>query len=376
MRFRILAIWLVLCGSAFAANDIQFEGGAAYTGLTLYYTLTVGSGDSEAGETWDGSNYITYTTTRSTFDVAMTEVGVTGRFIGSLPTAAAAINKPIIATVYQDFDDNGTPAHADDIALQITTGWWDGVVLGDAPDPNVLNNTTVAALTSQTVFTLTAGSSVDDAYTGRLIVLYDISNSDFPFVSGISDYVGSTRTVTISSTPSFTVVANDKAKIYTNASDSTLGTIDANVVEVNGDPVVVSDLEDIIAEAGGGPVEQHEVASARTLQARSRGDGTFGVVGNQRVRMLAGETSFWAVEFRGTQAAVNNNLNGMEAPTFTGAGAGNMTVDQYGVDGTAAKFELTLDEAADSDDVINVRLEVHPTVGETIIVVVPVTVGE
>jgi hypothetical protein len=145
---------------------------------------------------------------------------------------------------------------------------------------------------------------------------------------------------------------------------------------VNGDPVVVSDLEDIIAEAGGGPVEQHEVASARTLQARSRGDGTFGVVGNQRVRMLAGETSFWAVEFRGTQAAVNNNLNGMEAPTFTGAGAGNMTVDQYGVDGTAAKFELTLDEAADSDDVINVRLEVHPTVGETIIVVVPVTVGE
>jgi hypothetical protein len=183
--FCALTISLVLCGSAFASNEIIFDGGAAFTGQTLYFVLTVDAGHFEAGESWDGSNFITYTTTRSTFDVAMTEVGVTGRFRGSLPTSATAINKPIIATVYQDADDNGTPDHEDDIALQTTQGLWNGVKLISQTN-NAWHSTTVGSVTSSTIITLasTGGASSANCYKGCTIKITD--NADpLEFVYGV-----------------------------------------------------------------------------------------------------------------------------------------------------------------------------------------------
>jgi hypothetical protein len=361
--FCALTISFVLCGNAFASNEIQFDGGAAFTGQTLYFVLTVGPGHGEAGESWDGSNFITYTTTRSTLDVAMTEVGVTGRFRGSLPTAATAINKPIIATVYQDADDNGTPDHEDDIALQTTEGLWNGLKL-TSQTINAWHSTTVGSVTSATIISLasTGGAGSANCYKGCTIKITD--NADpLEFVYGV-------------------VTANTEVDLTYNLTDGQTGlTVTTGMLVDIYQPSFTFDdrdfLNDIPASVAdtGGPIEQREVAPARTLQARSRGDGTFGVVGNQRIRMMPGETTLWAVEFRGTQVPVNNNLNGMEEPDVTGADAAQMVVGDYGVDDTAAKFELTLDDDAEEDDEINVRLEVHPTGVETVIVIVPVTVG-
>jgi hypothetical protein len=210
--FCALTIWLVLCGSTFATNEIQFEGGDEFTGLTLYYTLTVAGGDTEAGETWDGTNYVTYTATRATFDVAMTEVGVTGRFIGSLPTTANAINKPVIVTVYQDFDDNGTPDHEDDIPLQVTTGYWNGVKFGsfDVRGPDVFY-ARVDTVVSQTDFLVTMSDSSQGDFTGYMAILYDVSTPTRHSVRQITS--GGAEGFTIDGIADFTVAAGDTVAI-------------------------------------------------------------------------------------------------------------------------------------------------------------------
>jgi hypothetical protein len=210
--FCALTITLALCGSALATNEIQYEGGAALTGQTLYYVLTVAGGDSEAGETWDGTNYVTYTTTRATFDVAMTETGVTGRFIGSLPTTANAINKPVIVTVYQDADDNGTPDHTNDIPLQVTTGYWNGVKFGnyDVRGPDVFY-ARVDNVVSQTDLLVTMSDASQGDFTGYMAIIYDVSTGNRHSVRQITS--GGAEGFTIDSLADFTIAAGDSIAI-------------------------------------------------------------------------------------------------------------------------------------------------------------------
>src|SRR5688572_16892606 len=118
-----LAILFSLCGSSFAANEVIYSGESALTGQTLYFTLKAGSTHASVGQYWNGAAFATYTATRATWDVAMTEVGVTGDFTGTLPASATGA---IIVKVYQDFDDNGTPDHEDDILLETQMGYWNG----------------------------------------------------------------------------------------------------------------------------------------------------------------------------------------------------------------------------------------------------------
>lgn len=86
-----------------------------------------------------------------------------------------------------------------------------------AVNPNVLVDTTVTGLSTQTVFNLTAGSNDNDAYNGQAIVLYDVTNSNFPSIRVVSDYVGSTRTVTIDSAPIFPLANGDGVRIFVTA---------------------------------------------------------------------------------------------------------------------------------------------------------------
>lgn len=80
--------------------------------------------------------------------------------------------------------------------------------------PQLLNNTTIATLASQTSFTLTAGSADDDAYNNSIIVVTDQSTSTQIAFGTISDYVGSTKTVTLSADPAiFTMAVGDTVDI-------------------------------------------------------------------------------------------------------------------------------------------------------------------
>lgn len=74
----------------------------------------------------------------------------------------------------------------------------------------VLNSTTIATLASQTSFTLTAGSTDNDAYNGAVIVVTDASTATQKAVGVVLDYTGSTKTVTLATDPAvFTMAAGD-----------------------------------------------------------------------------------------------------------------------------------------------------------------------
>lgn len=84
---------------------------------------------------------------------------------------------------------------------------------GGGTESSLMISTTIATLASQTSFTLTAGSADNDAYNNQLVVITDASTSTQKARGIVSDYVGSTKTVTIQAAPVFTIAAGDSISI-------------------------------------------------------------------------------------------------------------------------------------------------------------------
>lgn len=84
---------------------------------------------------------------------------------------------------------------------------------GGGSEAAVLVSTTIATLSSQTVFTLTAGSADNDVYNDQLVVITDSATSTQKCRALVSDYVGSTKTLTLASTPGFTIATGDSIAI-------------------------------------------------------------------------------------------------------------------------------------------------------------------
>jgi hypothetical protein len=88
-----------------------------------------------------------------------------------------------------------------------------------AGDRLLMVDTTIATLSSQTSFTLTAGSADDDAYNGCTIVIEDASTSTQKAVGIVDDYTGSTKTITLLEDPGvFTMAITDKVYILAEKS--------------------------------------------------------------------------------------------------------------------------------------------------------------
>ena len=121
-----------------------------------------------------------------------------------------------------------------------------------ASNPNVLIDTTIAAVTDQTHFTLTAGSDIDDAYKDQAIVVYDASNNDYPSVRKVSAYTGATKTITLDSAPDFTILAGDGVKTFVTAPGTTAPTAgqvaDAVLDELVADHVVAGSLSKTVSD--------------------------------------------------------------------------------------------------------------------------------
>ena len=96
----------------------------------------------------------------------------------------------------------------------------------------VLQRTTIATLTSQTSFTLTAGSADNDAYNGCIIVIQDAATAAQKAVGVVGDYTGATKTVTMLNDPAvFTMAATD---IVTIIADRALkATVDNRTLDVS-----------------------------------------------------------------------------------------------------------------------------------------------
>lgn len=94
---------------------------------------------------------------------------------------------------------------------------------GPSGDANILKDTTIATVVSQTEFTLSAGSNDDHAYKDQPVVFYDASENDNPSPRIATDYVAATLTLTINTAPDFTVIAGDGIKIFVSSSITAAG---------------------------------------------------------------------------------------------------------------------------------------------------------
>ena len=104
--------------------------------------------------------------------------------------------------------------------------------------PTLLQSATIATLASQTSFTLSAGSTDNDAYNNAIAIIVDQSTSTQKTVVNISDYIGSTRTITLSETPKFTIATGDTVYVVatskTTLTDDVVNSLTGTLVRFNG----------------------------------------------------------------------------------------------------------------------------------------------
>lgn len=79
--------------------------------------------------------------------------------------------------------------------------------------PGAVLNTTIATLSSQTSFTLTAGPAEDDALNGCIVYIHDVASAAQGGFAVVQDYTGSTKTVTLVAGTTFTAAASDNIMI-------------------------------------------------------------------------------------------------------------------------------------------------------------------
>lgn len=106
---------------------------------------------------------------------------------------------------------------ADSDTLKTLSDQLDAFSVGSSPQ--LLQNTTITVST-QTEFTLAAGSADDDAYNGAVAIITDQSTSTQKSFVPIADYVGSSKTVTLATAPAFTIATGDTIDIIAAASDA------------------------------------------------------------------------------------------------------------------------------------------------------------
>lgn len=81
--------------------------------------------------------------------------------------------------------------------------------------PDAILNTTIATLSSQTSFTLTAGPAEDNALIGMTCLVHDIASATQIAQGVVSAYTGSTKTVTLAFDPAiFTMAAGDNISFF------------------------------------------------------------------------------------------------------------------------------------------------------------------
>jgi hypothetical protein len=141
-----------------------------------------------------------------------------------LYTGGVNLGQPVVAnvrsgTVYGASSEyTGTLAvpSASLVALGVSTDNTTGTY---NPQPALLIDTTIAVRTSETVFTLTAGSTDDSAYVGQTVIVTKNGSTTRKEIGTVSAYVGSTKQITLSSDPGvMTIAAGDAICIFAGSS--------------------------------------------------------------------------------------------------------------------------------------------------------------
>lgn len=119
-----------------------------------------------------------------------------------------------------------------------TKVWLDtALVIETVEPPGLLQASDIATLASQTSFTLAEGSADNDAYNNCTAVITDATTLEQKAHAPISNYVGSTKTVTLAADPGiFTIAAGDYIDILATSAQ-------ANVAAISGDATAADNLE-------------------------------------------------------------------------------------------------------------------------------------
>jgi len=155
----------------------------------------------------------------------------------------------------EDFNHSGSAMEIRKIGSGASAG---SASVTTTADAIVLQNTTIATLATQLSFTLTAGSADNDAYNGAVIVIKDSATAEQKAVGVVSDYVGSTKTITLLNDPAvFTMAVGDTIDILADRSlkpatdNATLtvasGRADADMKALNAVTGSAADLEQAAA---------------------------------------------------------------------------------------------------------------------------------
>ena len=127
------------------------------------------------------------------------------------------------------------------------TSWVTGV---GGSDRLLMVDTTIATLASQTSFTLTSGSTDDDAYDNCTIVIEDAATSTQKAIGIITGYTGATKTVTLEYDPTiFTMAPTDK--VYILAENALKATLANRQLNVAADGDIAGNIDGSVASVAG-----------------------------------------------------------------------------------------------------------------------------
>jgi len=230
-------------------EDLQTQVGTAGAGLTAV----------PWNAAWDAE-------VQSEVNDALVALGL-DHLVGAAVTGTDVVDNSIIAQLVSssataDWDTYvNTTESLQAIRDRGDASWVTGA--GGTP-PQLLQETTIATLASQTSFTLTAGSADNDAYNDQICVIEDSVTAVQKAVGIISDYTGSTKTVTLSADPAvFTMAVGDTIRIIASAAAGTAPTAaavaDAVWDEVQADHVTAGSFGEIATEVASILVDTNEL---------------------------------------------------------------------------------------------------------------------
>jgi hypothetical protein len=208
-------------------DGIDFDGVTGLHGFSIDLSDNTDSGFYAAGnDYWIAVSSVTVD--GATINFWAGTFSIQNRYMRGTDSAAtaAALGTPngasISADIAQVRTDVGTvDTVVDGIQTDLSNGT-DGLgAIKTAVDgvsasasPQLLVTTTIATLATQVSFTLTAGSADDDAYNDCLVIVQDQSTATQKCVGTISDYAGSTKTITLNADPAiFTMATGDTISV-------------------------------------------------------------------------------------------------------------------------------------------------------------------
>lgn len=194
---------VVAPGSAFENSDVAIYKDGSATQKTAVDGLTITSPfDSETG-----LHLLSIDTSNDTNDVGFWAAG--SRYMVYL-APDETVDGQTVGAVVAEFILGPAPVNATHISGDSTAAdnaelFFDGTGYGA-----ILQRTTIATLASQTSFTLTAGSTDDNAYNDCTIVIQDASTAAQKAIGIVKDYTGASLTVTLLADPGiFTMATTD-----------------------------------------------------------------------------------------------------------------------------------------------------------------------